>query len=226
LLWIVGPIEFVIGMGLTQWGWDQYRNSVTPVYSLSENHISDLGAVYCGEFTMRQICSPWHDVFNVSIVLVGLLLLIGLALVISAFRPGRLRTLGFVLFALSSAGTAGVGLSPEDVDLTGHATTALIAFSCGGVALIVFGLLFRGDPRWSSAYVPFSIVSGLVALVALVLYVGGLGGPLGAGGAERLVVAPILLWTVLVGIRLARLPPLGAPNSIAHAGGTGTNGTT
>lgn len=217
LLFIVGVVEFVLGMAVTQVG---YGSS----YSLTQNYISDLGAVHCGTFGGsgafggHYACSPWHLVFNISIVLLGLILLLAVILVRSAFPARRSRAIGLGLLAISALGAIGVGLSPEDVNITVHSLSALLAFGGGGLALIVLGFAMFRDTRWDG-YRAFSMLMGLVALIALILFATKAYGPLGVGGMERLIVAPILLWSLVVGIHLARIPTY-APHSLPRSTST------
>ena len=204
ILWIVGVLQFIAAMIVTQLGW-------TTPYSLAHNYISDLGAVHCGTIAGRYVCSPWHDVFDVSIVLMGLLLIAGTVLVTSAFPPRATRRIGLGLLILSGIGAIGVGLSPEDVNLTVHTLSALIAFLASNVALIVLGIVMFRDTRWSG-YRAFTVLCGLVGFVALLLFVahaydwGGFFGDWGAGGIERTIVAPVLLWALLAATHLLRVP--------------------
>jgi hypothetical membrane protein len=203
ILWIVGVLEFIVGMIVTQLGW-------TTPYSLQNNYISDLGAVYCGEYAGRYVCSPWHDVFNISIILLGVLLILGTILLRTGFPPRTSRTLGLGLLVVAGIGAIGVGLSPEDVNLRVHTVSALLAFAGGGLALVVLGFAMFRDTRWDG-FRAFSIFCGLIGLVALVLFVAGVYGPLGVGGMERLIVAPVLLWALVCGLHLVRIPTYAPP---------------
>jgi len=211
ILLLVGAFEFILGMAVTQIG---YGSS----YSLTQNYISDLGAVKCGEFggsgslPGHYACSPWHLVFNISIILLGIILIFAAILIRSAFPPRRSRTLGLFILALSGIGAMGVGFSPEDVNITIHAASAFLAFLGSGVALIILGFAMFRDTRWDG-FRMYTVVSGLVGLIALALFASKVYGPLGVGGMERLIVAPILLWAIVVGIHLVRIPTY-APRTI------------
>ncbi len=213
LLWVVAVLEFVAAMIVTQLGWSH------PTYSLTQNYISDLGAVNCGLLGGRYVCSPWHDVFNASVIVLGILVIVGVLLTPTAFPNRRSRTVGLGLLVVTGVGAIGVGLSPEDVNLAVHQISSLLAFGGGGLALIVLGFAMFRDTRWGG-YRAYSMISGLVTLVALGLFVehswqwGGLWADLGAGGIERLIVAPVLLWALLVGIHLLRIPAF-APRLLA-----------
>jgi hypothetical membrane protein len=198
---IVGTVQFIVAMAVTQLGW-------TVPYSLRTNYISDLGAVNCSDFpttSAHYVCSPWHVVFNVSIIVMGVLVILAVILVRTAFPARRSRLIGLGLLALAGIGSIGVGLSPEDVNLTVHTASAALAFIGGGLALIVLGFAMFRDTRWDG-FRAYTVLSGLVDLVALVLFESGTYLGLGVGGMERLIVAPVLLWSVVVGIHLARIP--------------------
>jgi len=218
ILFLLGSIEFLLGMAVTQVGYGP------PAYSLTQNYISDLGATKCGVFhgatslVGHYACSPWHVVFNASIVLLGLLLIFGAVLVRSAFPPRRSRNIGLLLLILAGIGAMGVGFSPEDVDIAVHSISAFLAFSASGFALIVLGFAMFRDTRWDG-FRAYSILSGLLTLVALVLFASKVYGPLGVGGMERLIVAPVLLWAIVVGVHLLRIPAF-APRSIPKPTGT------
>lgn len=201
---LVGSVQFIVAMAVTQVG---YGSS----YSLTQNYISDLGAVSCGTvgssaaFTGRYVCSPWHDVFNVSVILMGLLLILAVVLIRTAFPARRFRAIGLGLLVLTGIGSMGVGLSPEDVNLTVHTLSALLAFAGGGLALVVLGFAMFRDTRWDG-FRAYTVLSGLIGLIALVLFAAKTYLGLGAGGMERLIVAPFLLWAIVVGTHLVRIP--------------------
>jgi len=203
IVWIVAVVEFLVGMIITQIG---YGSS----YSLTQNYISDLGAVNCGPLSGREVCSPWHLVFNISIVVFGLLILLGTILLRTGFPPRSTRTVGLALLVIASVGAIGVGLSPEDVNITVHSLSAATAFVAGNLALIVLGFAMFRDTRWDG-FRAYSILSGLIGLVAFFLFVAKVYGPLGVGGMERLIVAPVLLWALVCGIHLGRIPTYAPP---------------
>jgi len=216
---IVASIQFILGMAITQVG---YGSS----YSLSQNYISDLGATHCGiqggggpfGGMGRYICSPWHDVFNVSCVILGLLVILGAILIRSAFPARRSRTIGLALLAVAGIGAIGVGLFPEDVQIDFHVTSALLAFVGGNLALVVLGFAMFRDTRWDG-FRAYSVLSGLIGLVAVGLFASKTYLFLGVGGMERLVAAPVILWAIVVGIHLARIPTF-APRIIPRAPAT------
>jgi hypothetical membrane protein len=203
LLWLVGVLQFIAAMIVTQLGW-------TSSYSLSQNYISDLGAVHCGPFDGRYVCSPWYELFNVSIILLGLLIILGALLLRTAFPARGSRTVGLGLLVVAGLGSIGVGVFPEDVNLTAHTISATCAFVGANLALIVLGLAMFRDTRWQG-YRAFSVLCGLVGFVALFLYAGkayqwgGFWADWGVGGMERTIVAPVLLWALLASVHLLRI---------------------
>ncbi len=216
ILWIVGVLIFIVGMIVTQLGYTGTGDGWAH-YSLTGNYISDLGAAHCSvtHFAVYPpggiyVCSPWHDVFNVSIVLMGILLILGVVLIRTAFPARGTRTLGLAMLAIAGFGAIGVGLSPEDVNLTVHTLSAAVAFIIGNLALIVLAFAMFRDTRWDG-YRAYTLLSGLVGLIAFILFYVKIWGALGVGGMERLIVAPLLLWALLVGIHLARIPTFAPP---------------
>lgn len=217
LVLVVAVLQFIAAMVITQVG---YGSS----YSLKDNYISDLGAENCGVFSGsgtiagHYVCSPWHLVFDVSIVVMGLLILLAVILLRTAFPSRRSRTVGLGLLGLAGLGSVGVGLFPEDVNINAHILSAGLAFVGGGLALIVLGFAMFRDTRWDG-FRAYSVLSGLIALIALGLFFSKTYLGLGAGGMERLIVAPILLWSVVVGVHLARIPTF-APRTIPKGSAT------
>ena len=215
ILLVFGSLQFIVAMIVTQTG---YGSS----YSLTQNYISDLGATTCGTVSGlvgtsggHYVCSPWHDVFNVSIIILGLLIILAVLLLRTAFPARRSRTIGLVLLALAGAGAIGVGLFPENVNIDAHVIASTIAFVGSAFALGVLGLAMFRDTRWDG-FRAYTMLSGLVTLVALILFVAKTDGALGVGGMERLIVAPILLWAIVVGLHLERIPTF-APRTISKA---------
>lgn len=178
--------------------------------------ISDLGAVHCGIFDGRDVCSPLHWLMNASFVVQGLGMLLGALLLGSGLlcvaaraggrvRPGRgkpwLAAVGVrVLTGTAGAGTMVVGLVPEDVGSGWHFTGALMYFIAGALALLLLGMLWlRQTPLgW------FILVCGLASFAALVT--GGLTGmdvpeP---GTLERLMAYPVTVGVASAGLVIAQ----------------------
>lgn len=213
VVWLVAVVQFVVAMAVVAWRW-------TTPYSLSRNVISDLGNTQCGNWpnaTSHYVCSPWHLAFNASVILLGLLTILGVLLIRTAFPPRSSRTVGLGLLAISGIGAVGVGLFPENVHLGVHTLFALVAFAAANVGLIVLGFAMFRDTRWDG-YRAYSMLSGLVGVVALLLYATKAYAGLGAGGMERLIVAPLFLWMAVVSIHLLRVPSF-APRLVPRSPG-------
>jgi hypothetical membrane protein len=185
-------------------------------YDRRTGFISDLGAVHCGIFDGRNVCSPLHWLMNVSFVVQGLGMLLGALLLTSGLlcvaaragarvQPGHGKPWLAALWVRILAGTAGagtmiVGLVPEDVGSGWHYTGALMYFIAGALAVLVLGALWlRQTPLgW------FVLVCGLASLAALVT--GGLTGmdvpeP---GTLERLMGYPVTVGVAAAGLVIAQ----------------------
>jgi len=200
ILWLVGSVQFVVAMAVVQYGWKG-------TYSLTKNVISDLGNTACGNWpnaTSPYVCSPWHLGFAISIVLLGVFSILGVLLARTAFPDRSSRSLGLGLLAVSGIGAIVVGLCPENLHPGYHVVGALLAFVGGNLGLIVLGFAMFRDTRWDG-YRSYTLFSGLVGIIALVLFTVKVWGPLGEGGMERLTVAPLLLWLVVASVHLLRI---------------------
>jgi hypothetical membrane protein len=162
-LFFVAASQFIVGMMIAE--------AHYPGYTISAKYISDLGV---GVSSM---------IFNPSVFLLGLLILIGAYYLHRTFNF-RLLTL---LLVLTAIGAMGVGVFTEDYGQI-HPIVSLIAFMFGGLSSVAsFRLLKK----------PFSVIAvvlGFISLGALVLFTGAIDLGLGVGGMERMIAYPILLW--------------------------------
>ena len=187
-------------------------------YSRRTGYISDLGAVGCGVFEGRDVCSPAHVLMNASFVVQGIGMMVGAlllrsALLCTAARPGARFTLApasritwaaasaaRALTVLAGAGTVLVGLVPEDAGSVWHVVGAILYFAAGGLALVLLGWLWiRQTPLGR-----LIVACGVVSLGALI--VGGVTGmdvpeP---GILERVMGYPITIGTAAVGLVVAQ----------------------
>lgn len=173
----VGAVQFGIFLVVSEIIYSAYG---TGGYSVSANYVSDLGANCTG-----AVCyiPPSALLFNSSIALLGLLILVGAYFLHRAFKsiPST------VLIALAGIGALGVGLFPETSGIW-HSLFSLIVFLFAGLSAMV---TYRFQKRPMSY---FSIILGAVTLIALLLYMADYFLGLGAGGMERMIVYPVLLW--------------------------------
>ena len=185
----VGTIQFSIGLILSEIVYSTSGplntsgsgNTTGYIYSVSNNYVSDLGA------NCRTACTavPSAYLFDISIALLGLLILVGAYYLNRAFhwRPATF------LIALAGIGALGVGLFPETTGIW-HSLFSLVVFLFAGLTAVVTAR-FQKRPL---SY--FSVILGLFTLAALLLYIGGEYLGLGPGGMERMVVYPVLVWSL------------------------------
>lgn len=197
----VGAVQFAVANAVVQ---TRYAG-----YSLLTNYISDLG---------NTSTSPLHIVFNISIIVLGMLAFIGILLAWGGFPRGGPRVVGLFLLLIASIAAILIGLYPENVNSTVHDTASLMVFLPAGLALVILSSAMRPTTMWFG-YRAFSLILGLVVLLSLAYYAPTqtFSTTWDPGLIERLIVYPILLWAVVVGIHLARLPrfsPGGKPASI------------
>lgn len=150
-----------------------------PTYSVSTNAISDLGV------TSTAL------LFNGSIILLGILILAAAYL----YHPAHRKLWITVPFLLAGIGPIGVGLFPETTG-TPHGIFALISFLFGGLLAILVSTQVRPPFRY------LSILLGVMALVALVLFTTGNDAGIGFGGMERMIAYPVLFWGIGFGAYL------------------------
>jgi hypothetical membrane protein len=154
-----------------------------PGYSISKNYISDLGV------------GPSAMIFNASVFLLGALMIMGAYFLQRAFNVKILT----VLLTVAALGSMGVCIFTENSEPM-HSIAALLVFLFGGLSAIYSYKLMK---------LPFSLINvllGLMSLFALVLYVVNQYLGLGAGGMERIIVYPILIWTIGFGGFLIAYP--------------------
>ena len=156
-------------------------NTTGYIYSVANNYVSDLGA------NCRTACTavPSGYLFDMSIGLLGVTILVGAYYLNRAYhwKPAT------AMIALAGVGALGVGLFPETTGIW-HSIFSLIVFLFAGLTALVTAR-FQKKPMFY-----FSIILGVVTLIALLLYVPGEYLGLGAGGMERMVVYPVLVWSL------------------------------
>jgi hypothetical membrane protein len=156
---------------------------MAPAYDVRGGAISDLGAI-----------AETATLFNVSLAVVGVLNLVaGYAL----FRAVGGATL-LATFALAAVGAIGAAANPlGHSDL--HGLFALVAFIAFNAEAIAASRIAHGPMRL------VSIAAGVIGLAfVVVMVVGDAGdpavfGPIGHGGAERMIVYPVMLWLMAFG---------------------------
>jgi hypothetical membrane protein len=174
-LFFIAASQFVLGLVVAE--------ALYPNYSISGNYISDLGV------------GPSSMIFNSSVFLLGLLLIVGAYFLQRAFNSKTLT----MFLVLTAIGVMGVGVFTENSGSI-HSVVSFIAFLFGGLSAIFSFKLLK---------TPFSLLAvilGLMTLGSLVLFAGKIYLGLGSGGMERMVVYPILMWGAGFGGHLIACP--------------------
>ena len=192
LVWALS-IQYFVAQAVVAHAWH------TP-FSLRHNVISDLGNTACGLYVQRYVCSPQHGLMNASFVLLGLTMAIGSLLVYQEFTRSRVSRVGFLLMASGGIGTVLVGLFPENTLKSLHGLGAALTFGLGNLSLVVLAVALR-HVRFS--FRVYTFISGIVALVAFVLFIAHQYLGLDQGGMERLVSYPQTLWLTLFGLYMS-----------------------
>jgi hypothetical membrane protein len=192
---IVGPVQFVIAMILEE--------ALRPGYSPVSNVISDLGV---GSYSL---------IFNASVILLGLLTIYGITFAHLEFPRNSKARWGYLTMILVGFGAIGVGIFPETTHAP-HFISALIAFLGAGIALLFYALSFRRDLEWSRYTIP-TLVASIFTLVCIFLYVSAVFGNGVQGLTERGIVAPVLIWAPVVGVRILTRPDSNSPIDVTSA---------
>ncbi len=178
-VFFVAATQFILGLTVAE--------ALYPGYSLSGNYVSDLGV------------GPSSVIFNSSVFILGLLLIVGAYFLRHASEFKNVN----VLLLLMAVGAIGVGIFTKSFTLAHGAVSSAAFFFAALSAITSFRVLEK----------PFSVISiilGLITLGALALFSVGMvmSGSLtsnvaldsvfylglGPGGMERMIVYPALMW--------------------------------
>ena len=169
-------------------------------FTTGGNEISDLGGTRPPDGLVFQ---PSATIFNVSMIVIGVLLTVASLLVHRAF----VRRSVTIPLAVLGLGALGVGVFPGNTGAP-HAIFAMATFVAGGVVAISSARIATGGFR------VVSVLLGTVALTSLALYLFlGDANPmvgLGIGGIERWIVYPTVLWVTAFGGYLSGRADAGA----------------
>ncbi|MBE3116373.1 DUF998 domain-containing protein [Candidatus Bathyarchaeota archaeon] len=179
VLFFVAVTQFILGLAIAE--------ALYPGFSVSDNYVSDLGI------------GPSSIVFNSSVFVLGLLLVIGTYFL---RHISDLKTVNMLLF-LMAIGAMGVGIFTKDFTVA-HGAVSSMAFLFSGLSAIASAKVLKKPLSL------ISIVLGAMTIGALVLYSSGMitSGSLtsniaydsnfylglGPGGMERMIVYPALMW--------------------------------
>ncbi|MFQ6012358.1 MAG: DUF998 domain-containing protein [Thermoplasmata archaeon] len=168
LLVFLGATQFTVGLMIAA--------ALHTGYSIADDTISALGA------------GPGAAVFNSSVILLGVLVLVAAY----SIRPVFKSLVVSILLALTGIGAVGVGVFPTGTGLI-HSVFSLVTFVFGGVTAVYVARFLR------TPLLHLSIILGVLALVALGLFVSDNYLGLGIGGMERMIVLPVLAWAIALG---------------------------
>jgi len=186
-------------------------------YSFTDHAISDLGNTECGMFPNLAngeiyVCSPLHAWMNGSFIVLGVLTALGAWLTAPAWPRRCASSVGLTLTALGGLCVSLVGVFPENVDLDTHTLVALLQLPLQLAGFIALIIACGRRCRWRAAW---TLVCGLVSLLAAVSFFSGHYGALGMGGVERLMFDTFTVWTGVIGVvllfRHGRGPAVDAP---------------
>jgi hypothetical membrane protein len=196
ICWLL-TIEFFVAQFAAQAAW--------PTYSLQLEDISNLGLNACGAAAADggpPLCSPLNLVFNGGMMLNGVLILLGVWLTRRLWPPGPLTTAALWLLAVGGGGgSLLVGLFPINVNPPLHMTGAVLA-----LFVACFGIMLISAVSWQSArrFAVYSVATGLITLLAFVLYALELYLGLGRGVMERVAAWPHTVWYIVAGLLIWR----------------------
>lgn len=164
----IGNIQFLLVMTIAE--------ALYPGYSISSNFISDLGV------------GPTALLFNVSVILLGLFILIAAILLYHA-SPWWLFNIALGLTGISAIG---VGLFPETLGVF-HIIAAAATFLFGAISALGSYYVTKAPLSY------FCLFLGLFSIICFVLFAGSVFTGIGPGGMERMIAYPVILWGIALG---------------------------
>lgn len=150
--------------------------ALRPGYSVSRDYISSLGV---GSNAV---------LFNAAVVFLGVILVISGIILL---KSGKIE-LWVPAMIMSGCGAIGVGFFPMGSPYSLHIVFSAIVFGFGGISALLFALIKETPLRF------LSLASAIFSLSALGLYATENYLQLGAGGMERMIAYPEILWMMAV----------------------------
>jgi hypothetical membrane protein len=148
-------------------------------YTTADSMISDLGAT---EPPNSLITQPSATIFNLTMIISGLFVLLGAFFLFRAYN----NRIASILIGLLGLGALGVGIFPGNINPQ-HPLFAMTTFISGGLSAIYSYRLINS---------PFKYVTVLLGITCLFfLFTASMLMPvLGGGGVERWVAYPVIIW--------------------------------
>ena len=178
-LYIIAAFQFLV--------FELVAETLYPGYSVSNNYISDLGATCVAppDNTSCVVHQPSAAIFDTTVFLLGLILLLGTFLV---YRGTRKKPYA-IATAVADLAILLIGIFSENTGWT-HAIISEVAFLSTGISLVLAWTVVKGGV--------FGYLA--VAFGVLTLFFTFVGVPaVGVGGGEWLLVLPALLGTLALG---------------------------
>lgn len=174
VLYIVAVFQFFV--------FELVAETLYPDYSVSSSYISDLGATCVAppSTTSCVVHQPSATIFDTSVFLLGLILLVGTFLVYYGTRKKSY----VIVAAVADLSILLIGIFPENTGWV-HAIISEVAFLFTGISLILAWTIAKG-----STYRYLAIAFGVLTLFFTIF--GGLSSVVGVGGEERLIVLAAL----------------------------------
>ncbi len=155
-------------------------------YSRRTNVISDLGALTCGPYGDRVICSPAHGWINGSFALVGAAAGVG-AVILRSAAPKLITRAVLASYAAAGAGSVLVATFPEDTISSLHVVGATGYFVGANLGHLLLGSRLRRTGQSRRGGAALAVLGG-IGLVATGFVAAGADLGLGIGLMERIVV--------------------------------------
>lgn len=180
----IGPILFTFLIAV--------ESLLRPEYSQVSNYVSDLGV------------GPYAIIQNMNLILVGFLSIVfafafGRTLAAAHGRRPRIMTGVIAIFGL---GTIFAGVSLLFLAYFVHILATFIAFlAVIVVQLLIWASLKTSDSKTWRGYRKYSLISGLLSLVLLLVFIYSMSATY-HGTTERALIAPSLIWLVITGMKL------------------------
>lgn len=190
IFWIL-TVEFFVAQFAAQAAW--------PAYSIVNEDISNLGLVCTDPFVA---CSPLNLVFNAGMFINGLLVLLGVWFTRTLWPAGALTATALWLLAIGGGdGSMLVGLFPLNVLLPLHIAGAILALFVAGLGMLAMAAVLWRDYR---SFAIYTLATGVVTLVAFILYALEIYLGLGRGVMERIAAWPHTVWYFVAGLAILR----------------------
>ncbi len=133
---------------------------------------------------------------NLSFVVLGITMISGALIFAKRLNVNYYAKFGFWCMAAAGFGTILVGVFPESTIDAVHSIGASLPFVFGNLGMILIGCCMDRLPKVLRL---FTILSGVLGLLALVLFIFDIYLGLGIGGMERVVAYPQTIWMIVFG---------------------------